>query len=59
MMERITKTAREEGMARLDCLSTVMAVPFYAACGFVEVGPVAVELRPGIEFPAVKMLLEL
>ena len=55
LMERIFESARAVGMKRLDCLSTVMAVPFYRACGFDEVGPVSVELRPGIVSPAVQM----
>ena len=55
LMGRIFESARDAGMVRLDCLSTVMAVPFYRACGFDEVGPVSVELRPGIVFPAVQM----
>ena len=55
LMGHIFDHARASGMARLDCLSTLMAVPFYAACGFDEVGPVSVPLRPGIDFPAVLM----
>jgi hypothetical protein len=30
-------------------------VPFYAACGFRELGPIEVPLQPGISFPAVAM----
>ena len=59
LMGRIFDSAREAGIVRLDCLSTLMAVPFYAACGFEEVGPVSVDLRPGIAFPAVRMHREL
>ena len=39
----------------MDSQSTLTAVPFYAALGFVEIGPIRVTLRPGIEFPAVHM----
>lgn len=55
LMQHIVNDARRAGMARLDCLSTRMAVPFYAACGFENLGPVTIDLRPGIEFPAVFM----
>jgi GNAT superfamily N-acetyltransferase len=55
LMAHIFDDARAAGITRLDCLSTLMAVPFYAACGFEAVGPVTVPLRPGIEFPAVRM----
>jgi GNAT superfamily N-acetyltransferase len=47
------------GIVRLDCLSTRSAVPFYAALGFRAIGPVEVPLRPGIVFPAVRMLCDL
>jgi hypothetical protein len=47
--------AAEAGVRRLDCLSTRTAAPFYAALGFVALGPVEVALRPGIAFPAVRM----
>ena len=59
LMTHICADAKGAGMTRLECLSTLMAVRFYAACGFVEVGPVAVNLRPGIDFPAVLMTREL
>lgn len=55
LMGHISDDARGAGIARLDCLSTLMAVPFYAACGFEEIGPVSVSLRPGIDFPAILM----
>lgn len=55
LMDHTFASARAAGMEQLDCLSTLMAVPFYASCGFVEEGPVAVNLRPGIDFPAILM----
>ena len=55
LMGHVIADAAARGARRLDCLSTLMAVPFYAACGFEEVGPVSVPLRPGIDFPAVLM----
>ena len=47
--------ARRAGARVLDCQSTLTAVPFYQSQGFREIGPVIVTLRPGIEFPAVRM----
>lgn len=55
LMAHVYDDARGAGIARLDCLSTLMAAPFYAACGFDEVRPVSVSLRPGIDFPAILM----
>jgi GNAT superfamily N-acetyltransferase len=55
IMERVFDEALGAGILRLDCLSTRTAVPFYAAMGFRVAGPVTIPLRPGIEFPAVRM----
>ena len=59
LMGHVFDDARSAGIVRLDCLSTLMAVPFYAACGFEEVGQKIIPLAPGIEFPAVLMQREL
>lgn len=55
LMAHIFDDARQAGIRRMDCLSTLMAVPFYAACGFEEVRPVVIPLRAAIDFPAVLM----
>ena len=55
LMERVLNSAESAGVTRLDCLSTLTAVPFYAAMGFHSLGPILVPLRPGIDFPAVHM----
>ena len=55
LLAHIFSTARETGMRSLDCLSTRTAVPFYSACGFRSFGPVTINLRPGIDFAAVRM----
>jgi GNAT superfamily N-acetyltransferase len=55
LMTRILEDAAAGGVTALECLSTRTAVPFYAACGFAELGPVSVGLAPGIDFPAVRM----
>ena len=59
VMSRVLDQAGDAGMRALDCLSTRMAVPFYARLGFQAVGPVDVSLRPGIVFPAVRMIRRL
>ena len=56
LMSRVMEQAREAGVQRLDCLSTRTAVPFYANLGFREMGALEVPLRPGIVFPAVRMV---
>jgi GNAT superfamily N-acetyltransferase len=59
LMRQVIDQASAAGIRRLDCLSTRTAVPFYAALGFRVLGPVDVPLRPGIVFPAVRMLREI
>lgn len=59
LMEAVLNHAREQGVVRLNCLSTLTAVPFYSALGFVERRRLDVPLAPGIEFPAVEMDLRL
>ena len=56
LMDWVLAQAGAAGMRRLDCLATRTAVPFYAALGFQEQGLVDVPLRPGIVFPAIRML---
>ncbi|MXQ06486.1 GNAT family N-acetyltransferase [Alphaproteobacteria bacterium GH1-50] len=55
LISHVFRSAEDAGIERLDCLSTLTAVPFYAAMGFQSLGPVTVPLRPGIDFPAVRM----
>lgn len=56
LMTHIAEQAQQAGMTRLEALSTLTAVPFYAAMGFEVVEKTIVALRPGIDFPAVRML---
>jgi predicted N-acetyltransferase YhbS len=58
LMNHVFATSEAAGVTRLECYSTLMAVPFYAACGFAEIGAMTVPLRPGIDFPAVHMRRE-
>ncbi|MCR8726727.1 GNAT family N-acetyltransferase [Frigidibacter sp. ROC022] len=55
LMGHVLAEAKAAGARILDCQSTLTAVPFYASLGFREVGPILIQLRPGIEFPAVRM----
>jgi GNAT superfamily N-acetyltransferase len=53
------EVARARGISEMECWSTRNAVPFYAAMGFASEGPMQVELRPGIGFPAIWMRMRL
>ena len=55
LMDHVFRTAAAAGIEQLECFSTLTAVPFYAACGFSSLGAMTVELRSGIDFPAVHM----
>jgi len=59
LIAHIVETASADGITRLECLSTRTAVPFYAACGFAQIAPVSIGMRPGIEFPAIRMQRDL
>ena len=59
IMMGLVSEARHAGAERLDCLSTRMAVPFYEAMGFMIEGKVTIGLRPGVDFPAVRMVKDL
>lgn len=59
LVSHIVAAARGAGVARLDCLSTRTAVPFYAAMGFQTLGAVEIHLAQAISFPAVRMLRRL
>lgn len=51
--------ARTADLGTMECWSTRTAEPFYRAMGFETLGPIEVELAPGIVFPAVRMWREL
>lgn len=59
LMRHVMDHARGSGMTQLHCQSTLTAVPFYAAMGFVARGEITVELPKGIAFPAVFMVADL
>jgi GNAT superfamily N-acetyltransferase len=53
---RCVAEARAVGVQRFECYASVVAQPFYAALGFVTVGPTAIELEPGLTFPSLRMI---
>lgn len=55
LMRHIILHAHACGMMQSHCQSTLTAVPFYESMGFVALGGIDVELRPGIHLPAVFM----
>ena len=56
LMQAVFAAAGAEGVQRFESLSTRTAVPFYAAVGFGEVGPVEVPITAAMSFPAVRMV---
>ncbi len=59
LLDHVKRQAQDIGMTQLCALSTLTAVPFYAAMGFEEQGPSRILLRGGISFPSVVMLARL
>lgn len=57
LMTAVLMAARAEGASRFECLSTLTAVPFYAAMGFVAQEQITLPLGPQMAFPAVRMVL--
>ncbi len=55
LIDHVVADVSSQGVRRLDCLSTLTAVPFYAAMGFSARRDITVPLGPGIDFPAVEM----
>lgn len=56
LMMGVFSEARLAGVRRLECLSTRTAVPFYRSLGFTVLKDLTIGLRPGIDFPVVKMV---
>lgn len=55
LLTRIIDEARGQGLTRLDCLSTLTALPFYRALGFTGDSRLTVSLGPGIDFPVIAL----
>lgn len=59
VMGEVVSDALRHGVRWLDCLSTRTSVPFYESLGFRILHLVDVGLRPGIVFPAVRMMRQI
>lgn len=55
LMTHVFDRAKAQGLRRLNCLSTLTAVPFYAAMGFTTQTALTIPLAPAVDFPAVEM----
>ena len=55
ILDRAMDHAAEEGVRRLECLSTRTAVPFYEALGFKTLAEIELSLGLDVRFPAVHM----
>ena len=55
LLERCLAEATEAGMRLMKSQATLPAEAFYAAAGFRRVGPIDVEMGPGVALPAVDM----
>lgn len=59
LMGEVISDALRHGVKWLDCMSTRTAVPFYESLGFRFMHDAEVGLRPGIVFPAVRMMRQI
>ncbi len=59
LLDYVMINAQGDGLRALLCLSTLNAVPFYEAMGFVAQGPEDLILPGGIAFPAIRMRADL
>lgn len=55
IMERAMDHAAEEGVRRLECLSTRTAVPFYEALGLTALAEIELSLGLDVRFPTIQM----
>jgi predicted N-acetyltransferase YhbS len=56
LMTAVMTDAADAGVTGLECLSTLTARAFYENLGFRATGAINVALRPGIDFPAIRMI---
>lgn len=59
ILQRCIREMRAAGLREAECLSTLMAEPFYGREGFRSVAREAVRIGGEVSFPAVRMLLPL
>lgn len=56
---RCEQDARAAGATRLEVQSSRNGEPFYAALGFVRVGPILVPMGPELDFPSILMVRDI
>jgi N-acetylglutamate synthase-like GNAT family acetyltransferase len=59
LMQVVLADATDAGIRMLECLSTLTARAFYESLGFRALAPIMVPLRPGIDFSAIRMVMEI
>jgi len=52
---RCETDARNAGITRFDCRSSLNAEGFYSACGFKRIEKIDIEMSPGVFLPAIYM----
>lgn len=55
LVDQALTSAGAFGIARMNCISTRAAKPFYQAMGFTMQGDIELTLAPGVHFPAIQM----
>ena len=56
LFQRCAAEARAVGVQRFKCYTSIVAQPFYAALGFLTVGPTTIEFEPGLTFSGLRMI---
>lgn len=56
ILEMSHEQAVRQGIKLMNCDATLTAEPFYSTMGYERSGEIAVQLRPGIVFPAIRMI---
>ena len=59
LYERCDREARAAGAVRLEVQSSLNGEPFYAALGFVRIGPIDVAMGPDLDFPSILMVRDI
>jgi GNAT superfamily N-acetyltransferase len=59
LYERCEQDARTAGATRLEAQASLNGEPFYAALGFVRIGPIDVAMGPDLDFPSILMVREI
>lgn len=55
LLQNAEAEAKEAGARIMDCQAIFGAVPFFAAHGFREIGPISVPVKPGMSYTAIRL----